>query len=167
MMVTKKKISKKSIFLIVGLAGVLIINITMAVTISQYKSILGNRIQGAVIADVDKKFSKINQLQENGCPEVVAGNKESVLKIKYFYSDFCGWCKKQEPILKELLEEKGNMFYLEFFNIDNCGKEFIDYGAIKVPTFVFKSGNFEEIIHPSFIYKKDLENLICKANGGC
>ena len=159
---TKKKKSLKHVkhvLLISAAMVVLIINFIIAIQISQSKSILNSKIQGENIVDI--------KLQEKGCPETVAGNEESIFKIKYFYSDFCGYCKKQESILIELLKEKGDIFYIEFFNIDHCGKEFIDYGAMRVPTFVFKSGDFDEIIHPSFVYKKDLKNLICKANGVC
>jgi len=161
----KIKYKIKTIILAVILILAVIMNIVIAATISKNKSNLNGKIQGAVI--VDTKFSEINQLQEKGCPEVFAGNEQSVFKIKYFYSDFCGYCKKQEPILKELLKENGDMFYIEYFNIDHCGKEFLDYGAVRVPTFIFKSGDLEEITHPSFVYKKDLKNLICKSNGGC
>lgn len=159
--IKKKKSLKhiKYVLLISAVMVVLIINFIMAIKISQYDSILNIKIKEINSVDI--------KLQEKDCPETVAGNEESIFKIKYFYSDFCGYCKKQEPILIELLKEKGDLFYIEFFNIDYCGKEFIDYGAIRVPTFVFKSGDFDEIIHPSFVYKKDLKNLICKANGVC
>ena len=152
------------------LTGILIIaiftNISIAVIIYQYKMKLNNLIIKNS-NEVSLDFSEIKKLEEKGCPEAIAGNKESVFNIKYFYSDFCAWCKKQEPILKQLLKENGNLFSLEFFNIDNCEKEFVGYGAIRVPTLVFKVAGFDEITHPSFVYRKDLENLICKANGGC
>ena len=152
--------------LTVVLIIVIFTNIAIAVIVYQYKTKLNDLIiQNNNEVSLD--FSEIEKLGEQGCPDAVAGNKESVFNIKYFYSDFCGWCKKQEPILKQLLKEKGNLFSLEFFNIDNCEKEFIQYGAIRVPTLVFKVTGFDEITHPSFVYKKDLENLICKANGGC
>lgn len=157
-----RKIKTLTVILIIAI----FINISIAVIIYQYKAELNNLIiRNSDGVSLD--FSEINKLEEKGCPDAIAGNKDSVFNIKYFYSDFCGWCKRQEPILNQLLNDKGNLFYLEFFNIGNCEKDFIQYGAIRVPTMVFKVNGFDEIIHPSFVYKKDLENLICKANGGC
>ena len=161
-----KKKNKKIKILTVILIIAIFVNISTAVIVYQYKAKLNNLIiQNSNEVSLD--FSEIKKLEVNGCPDAVAGNKESVFNIKYFYSNFCAWCKRQDPILNQLLNDKGNLFYLEFFNIDNCEKEFIQYGAIRVPTLVFKVNGFDEIIHPSFVYKKDLENLICKANGGC
>ncbi|MCH8003231.1 MAG: thioredoxin family protein [Nanoarchaeota archaeon] len=161
-----KKSNKRTTSLTIILIIAIFVNISIAVIIYQYKAELNNLITQNS-NEVSFDFSEINKLEEKGCPDAIAGNKESVFNIKYFYSDFCAWCKKQDPILKQLLKEKGNLFSLEFFNIDNCEKEFIQYGAIRVPTLILKVNGFDEIIHPSFVYKKDLENLICKANDGC
>jgi len=158
--------NKRTISLTTILIIAIIVNISIAVIVHQYKTKLNNlSIKNSYEVSLD--FSEIKKLEVNGCPNAVAGNKESVFKIKYFYSDFCGWCKRQDPILNQLLKEKGNLFSLEFFNIDDCEREFMRYEAIRVPTLVFKVNGFDEIIHPSFIYKKDLKKLICKANGGC
>jgi len=159
---SKKRIRSLTIIFIIAI----FVNISIAVFIYQYKVKLNNLIIQKS-DEVNLDFGEIKKLEVNGCPDAVAGNKKSVFNIKYFYSDFCGWCKRQDPILKRLLKEKGNLFSIEYFNIDNCEKEFIRYGAIRVPTLVFKVIGVDEIIHPSFVYKKDLENLICKANGGC
>jgi thiol-disulfide isomerase/thioredoxin len=102
------------------------------------------------------------------CPDSSGGNSGSYLRIKYFYSDYCPWCRKEEPILKELVAADGNLVYIEWINIDSCHNETVKYNVGGVPTFVFSTSDGEkEYSHYGFIYKKDLRKLICDVTGGC
>ena len=151
-----------TVLLVIGIA----VNIVIAVLVYDYRAAVGD-LALQERGEISLEFSEIKTIEEKGCPWAVAGNNDSGFTIQYFHSDFCGWCKKQEGILDELLKEKGDLFSLEFFNIRDCETEFIDAGATRVPTFVFGVAGFEEITHSSFVYKTDLEDLICKAHGGC
>jgi len=161
-MKSNKTVRILTVLLIIGLFA----NLSIAVLLYEYRVALDDLFIPN-ISETSPEFSEIKTLEESACPSAVAGNNKSFFNIKYFYSDFCPWCKRQESILDELLKEKGNLFSLEFFNIDDCETDFIDAGATRVPTFVFEIAGFEAITHSSFVYKTDLENLLCKAYGDC
>jgi thiol-disulfide isomerase/thioredoxin len=56
-------------------------------------------------------------------------------KILYFYSDTCGYCIKQKPILEEL-EKEGVVF--EYMNVGENINYYKDYGIEGTPSFIFK-----------------------------
>lgn len=95
------------------------------------------------------------------CPNIIEGNLDADLKIKYFYSPFCPYCWKEEPILKEMLDKHGNAFSLERYDIRYCDKEVDKYKIMGTPAFVFsKNGEDKEFKQPGFISKKQLEKII-------
>ena len=141
--------NKKNVHLVV----VIVIIIILAFFIVNVEVIFGE-ITGAAVTEV------------KGCPESVQGNNESVLKIKYFHSPYCVWCWLEEPILKKLIKEKGNLFSIEKYDIRFCS-EAKKYGFTKTPSFVFIFNNTEEFLYQGFADESYLTNLICEVSEGC
>lgn len=71
------------------------------------------------------------------CPDIIQGNKEANIKVKYFYSPFCPYCWKSEPILRDAINSKGNMFSLEKYDVRYCDSEVIRYKVSGTPSYVF------------------------------
>jgi len=102
------------------------------------------------------------------CPDAEGGDKNAFLQIKYFYSDFCPWCIKEEPILQKLVKDYGNFVYISWYNINTCPDLVEKYKVSGVPTLVFSTtDNQAEYSHYGFTYEKDLKKLICDVTGGC
>ena len=100
-MKSNKTVTILTVLLILGIAA----NISIAVLLYEYRAAVDDLLTPN-LSETSLEFSEIKIIEENGCPSAVAGNKESGFNIKYFYSDFCAWCKRQEVILDELLKEK-------------------------------------------------------------
>jgi|SRR3989339_1054712 len=150
------------IFAIAAIFVFLILNVVFSVRISETRKSLTN-LRGKASFNFTTKI----ELQSS-CPDSVGGNNESYLRIKYFYSDYCPWCRKEEPILQKLVMEHGDWFYLEWFNIGSCDKDVDKYKVSGVPTFIFSTADEQkEYSHYGFIYENDLEKLICDVSGGC
>lgn len=101
------------------------------------------------------------------CPDRIQGNPNATLLIKYFESPFCPYCWMEEPILKDLLKRRGNLFTLERYDIRYCHDETRKYRIAGTPSFVFSLKNeTREYTHYGFIEKEKLENVICSV-GEC
>lgn len=46
-------------------------------------------------------FSKKTETGKE-CPDAEGGLKNAYIHVKYFYSKFCPWCIKEEPILQKI-----------------------------------------------------------------
>ena len=157
-----KKSNPIWVFAITSIFIFLILNIVFSMKISETKTSLISLNN----TEFSVAFAK-RSLQSN-CPDSAGGNNQSYLKIKYFYSDYCSWCKKEEPILQRIINEYGDLVYIEWFNIRSCPQEVNKYKVSGVPTFVFStSDEKEEYSHYGYIYENDLKKLICDVTGGC
>lgn len=66
------------------------------------------------------------------------------MTVKDFYADWCGPCKKQEPILEDL-EEKHPDVEFEKIDVDDNPDVAQDYGVRSVPTIVIEeNGEIKE-----------------------
>lgn len=66
------------------------------------------------------------------------------VKVKDFYADWCGPCKKQDPIIEDL-EEKHPDVDFEKVDVDDDPDTARDYGVRSVPTIVVeKDGEIVE-----------------------
>ncbi len=102
------------------------------------------------------------------CPDSEGGYETAFLQIKYFYSNFCPWCKREEPILQRMVKNYGNLVYIGWYNINACPELVNKYKVSGVPTFVFSTAdNQTEYSHYGFIYEKDLMKLMCDVTRGC
>lgn len=141
----------------------LILNTAFTLRISEVKKDLV--IFNSTKTDVN--FTKKAVLQTK-CPDSAAGNNQSYLKIKYFYSGFCPWCRKEEPVLQRIIEGYGNLVYIEWFDVNSCKEDTDKYKLKGVPTFVFSTSDEKnEYAHYGFIYEEDLKKLVCDVTGGC
>ena len=100
------------------------------------------------------------------CPDAIQGNVNANFKIKYFYSPFCHYCWKQEPILRDALKTHGNSFSLERYDIRYCKNEVARYKVSGTPSFVFILKNeSKEFPSYGFIPKDKFEAIIKEQAG--
>ena len=58
-----------------------------------------------------------------------------------FYADWCGPCKQQAPILKQLTDRVGDKIRVVKINVDNAQKAADQYQIRSIPTMIlFKNG---------------------------
>ena len=82
-----------------------VLNAVFSLKIAEIKGSLAE-----LSVEADFNFSK-KGLQSK-CPDSAGGDDQSYLRIKYFYSDYCPWCKREEPILQKLTRNYGNLIYI-------------------------------------------------------
>ena len=76
----------------------------------------------------------IVELNENNFEEHI----KTGLKLVEFYAEWCGYCKKQKPILEELSK---NNIWIGTLDVDKSPKIPDNYGITGYPSFIlFKEG---------------------------
>lgn len=81
------------------------------------------------------------------------------LKLVEFYADWCGYCKKQRPILEELSK---NNIWIGTVNVDNNPEIADKYGIDGYPSFIlFKDGKILSTL-PGYHEKSQLLSGIMK-----
>lgn len=151
------------IFAITAIFILLILNFVFSIKISETKKNLVDLNSTELSINLTRKITLLSK-----CPDSAGGNNNSYLRIKYFYSDFCPWCKKEEPILQKMIGEYGELIYIEWININSCHTYVEKYQVNGVPTLVFSTSNEQnEYSHYGFTYESDLRKLICDVTGGC
>lgn len=139
----------------------LVLNLVMFVRTNEYEEKLKSLQNGNV------SFKGKVETGEK-CPDAEGGLNESFVHIKYFYSKFCPWCIKEEPILQKLVKNYGNLIHIEWYNVNNCPGLVEEYKVSGVPTLVFKTVNNQtEYSHYGFVPEKDIMKLMCDVTGGC
>ncbi len=83
-----------------------------------------------------------------------------MIEILHFYADWCGPCKMMEPTMLEVDKEFQDKVIREKFNYDTHQEIYKEYHVMKVPTFIFKSGNQIYHKHTGTISQKELTNKI-------
>ena len=91
--------------------------------------------------------------------------EETVLKAELpvlvdFYADWCGPCKMQSPIIKEIANEYAGKVIVGKINVDDNPSVTVKYRAVSIPTLIlFKNG---EVVKQEVGYhtKKEVENMI-------
>lgn len=133
-----------------------------------YLALFGIVILLYLILKVSGAAARDDGYDHTKCPYNTQGNNNSDFIIKYIGSPTCFWCMIEEPILDDLIEEKGNSFKLESYDIRYCNDLIKKYNIVGTPSFLFGiKGNSEEIPHIGFISKKNFNNIICEATGDC
>jgi len=144
------------------LAVLFVINILEFLIIDFYDIHIS--VTGQAVAKVSEQFL----LKEvDDCPNKIGGNPDSLLRIKYFYDDDCPYCRQEGPILERLVNEKGNLFYIEWYNLDKCKKESIEESVYKIPFFTFVVDGKKIHSGGGFVKEQDMEKFICDVSKGC
>lgn len=143
---------------------ILILNIVMFVRVSEYKE----KVSFLEVNNSNNISFEGKVETRESCPDAEGGMENAFLQVKYFYSRFCPWCIKEEPILQKLVRNYGNLIHIEWYNIKNCPESVDKYKVSGVPTLVFSTiTNKTEYSHYGFVYEKDLMKLMCDVSGGC
>lgn len=70
--------------------------------------------------------------------DIIKGDKPVLVD---FYADWCGPCKQQEPILKQLTDRAGDKVRVVKINVDKAQKAANQYQIRSIPTMImFKDG---------------------------
>ena len=156
-----KKSNPLWILAILSIFVLIILNIVMSLRISEQKE--------KITINISKNLSSQGKIETGEeCPDAYGGFDESLLQVKYFYSRFCPWCIREEPILQRLVKDYGALIYIEWYNINDCQELVNKYKVGGVPTSVFSTYNNQtEYSHYGFIYEEDLMKLMCDVSGGC
>lgn len=157
-----KKSNPVWILVIIIVFLLLVINIVFFVKIKEHTETLSD-----LNSSINVIFMPKTETGEK-CPDAEGGMGEAFLQVKYFYSEYCPWCKKEEPILQKMIDEYGNLVHIGWYNLNDCPKLVKQYEVGGVPTLVFSTTeNPTEYSHYGFVYENDLKKLICDVTGGC
>lgn len=144
----KKKIDKETIYAILALVGIFAISYSL----------------------INIKGSSANKekIDRSKCPYKIEGKFTANLTIKYIDSPYCIWCWFEEPVLKNLVAEKGHSFKLERYDIDYCAALLTKYKFSGTPSFVFSlDDESKEYAHTGFIPEENFNKIICEVTGNC
>ena len=79
----------------------------------------------------------MNQTKES-FQDIIKGDKPVLVD---FYADWCGPCKQQAPILKQLTDRAGDSVRVVKINVDKAKKAADQYQIRSIPTMImFKGG---------------------------
>ncbi len=111
----------------------------------------------ATAQDVDKKE----------CPYKTVGNTNSSLKMEYFGTPSCVFCKLYEPVLDKLQEEEGDKFAVEYYDTRYCLEAAQKYAVMATPTTVFSVvGGTSQIVR-GYLDEVGLRQKFCELIGLC
>lgn len=152
------------ILAVTSIAILVVLNIVMSISTSEYREQVWS-LQNKQPRNISFHAKTATNAK---CPGAVGGSDKAFLRVKYFYSEYCPWCRKEEPILQKLLKNHGNVVRIEWYKNTVCPDLVAQYKVSGVPTFVFgTSTNRTEYTHHGFIYEKDLLKLVCDVTGAC
>lgn len=81
-------------------------------------------------------------------------NNESRPVLVVFYAPWCGYCRMQLPILRELADIMEDKAVIAEINIDNNAAKAREFSVSGVPSlYVFKNGKV--VYHQSGVHKAD------------
>lgn len=102
------------------------------------------------------------------CPYQTKGNNNSDFVIQYIDSPYCTWCWFEEPILKRMVRDRGDLLKLEYYDIRYCSEIVNKHKISGTPSWIFNINNGEkEFLHVGFIGASMLDNIVCEATKGC
>jgi len=104
-------------------------------------------------------MTKILDMTDINFDKIVTENDKPVLVE--FFAPWCGHCRAQAPVLKELADTSHN-FVVGQVNIDSNPKKALEYSITGVPAFlIFKDGKIVD--HKSGTHRlAELKNMVEK-----
>lgn len=105
-------------------------------------------------------MAKVLGITDINFDKVINENEKPVLVE--FFADWCGHCKVQAPILKELADISDDNFVVAQVNIEESPKKTLEYSITGVPAFlIFKDGKIVD--YKSGTHRlAELKNLVEK-----
>ncbi len=97
------------------------------------------------------------------CPDILRGNTESDIVVKYFYSPFCPACWTGERTIQNLLDKYPQIRY-ENFDSRYCTDDMRTAHIRGTPAYQIWNGNTTEITYG--VDAEQTEKALCKL-GGC
>ena len=87
-------------------------------------------------------------------------NKAGKLVVVDMWAEWCSPCKMMDPILEEIVNEKGDSLQLVKINIDENQETPVKYGVMNIPTLLFfKDGKVVDRVIGA-VPKKQLQKKI-------
>ncbi len=87
-------------------------------------------------------------------------NKAGKLVLVDMWAEWCGPCKMMEPVLEEIINEKGDSVQLVKINIDENQETPVKYNVMNIPTLLFFKDGKEVDRVIGAVPKKQLEKKI-------
>ncbi|KKK77106.1 hypothetical protein LCGC14_2856950 [marine sediment metagenome] len=87
-------------------------------------------------------------------------NKAGKLVLVDMWAEWCGPCKMMEPVLEEIINEKGDSVQLVKINIDENQETPVKYSVMNIPTLLFFKDGKEVDRVIGAVPKKQLEKKI-------
>ena len=87
-------------------------------------------------------------------------NKSGKLVVVDMWAEWCGPCKMMEPVLEEIINEKGDSVQLVKINIDENQETPVKYNVMNIPTLLFFKDGKEVDRVIGAVPKKQLEKKI-------
>ncbi len=69
--------------------------------------------------------------------ELESAKEENSAMVVDFWAEWCGPCKRMEPIMDSLAEEYADKAFFGKVNVDNARDAASEYGVASIPTTIF------------------------------
>ncbi len=112
------------------------------------------------IEDNDDKENNHSQIS-NVNYETLKGKKNEIV-VKDFYAKWCGPCKIQTPIIKDLEKEYNGKIKFEVIDVDKKEKIAKKYKVSSIPTVIIEKNGIVVKRHVGVVFKKELKKELDK-----
>jgi thioredoxin 1 len=103
-------------------------------------------------------MSEIINTTDSNCENDI--NIAGKLVVVDMWAEWCGPCKMMEPVLEEIINEKGGSVQLVKINIDQNQETPVKYSVMNIPTLLFFKDGKEVDRVIGAVPKKQLEKKI-------
>ncbi len=103
-------------------------------------------------------MAKILEITDGNFDKIINENEKPLLVE--FFAPWCGHCRGQAPIMKELADRSNNNFLVGQINIDDNQRKALEYSITGVPAFlIFKDGKIVD--HKTGAHRlNELKNMV-------
>lgn len=82
------------------------------------------------------------------------------VKLLDFWAEWCGPCKRMEPILEELESELKDKVEIVKINVDEEQDKAMSFGVMSIPTYIITKDDKEVARKVGFTTKQELMQLV-------